>query len=166
MTIIVIVLAAIAIGYSFYKKHVLAYEEKRFNEELAKEEMRREELEKARHERELKQVQLQTAYIDKEMEEIEKKQNQITFKTEVEESLANAIRRYLNQIPVLAIDELEIIKNGSALYDEVVAHRVGLIPLKMGKGVNEKTKGALKLSAKKEGFHSQTLKQRNAVIPL
>lgn len=86
------------------------------------------------------------------MEQIEKKENQIIFKTEIEESLANAIRRYLNQIPIVAIDELEIIKNGSALYEEVVAHRVGLIPLKMDKGVNEKTKGKLKLSVKKEGF--------------
>lgn len=86
------------------------------------------------------------------MEKIQEKENQVIFKAEIEESLANAIRRYLNQIDVLAIDELEIIKNGSALYDEVIAHRVGLIPLKMDKMINEKTKGKLKLSSKKEGF--------------
>ncbi len=86
------------------------------------------------------------------MKQIEKKENQIVFKAEIEESLANAIRRYLNQIPIIAIDELEIIKNGSALYEEVIAHRVGLIPLKMGKGMSEKTKGKLQLSAKREGF--------------
>jgi DNA-directed RNA polymerase subunit D len=86
------------------------------------------------------------------MEKIEKKENQIIFKGEIEESLANAIRRYLNRIPVLAIDEVEIIKNGSALYDEVVAHRIGLIPLKMDKMVTEKSKGKLKLASKKEGF--------------
>ena len=60
MTIIVIVLAAIAIGYSFYKKHILAYNEKRFNEELAKKEGRQEEIEKAKDEKELKEVRLQT----------------------------------------------------------------------------------------------------------
>ena len=70
MTIIVIVLAAIAIGYSFYKKHALAYDEERFNEELTKKERHQEELEEARHEKELKQVKLETAYIDKEMEKV------------------------------------------------------------------------------------------------
>ncbi len=86
------------------------------------------------------------------MEKIEKKENQIIFRGKIDESLANAIRRYLNQVPVLAIDEVEIIKNGSALYDEVVAHRIGLIPLKMDKMITDKNKGKLKLSAKKEGF--------------
>ena len=85
------------------------------------------------------------------MEKVEKKENQIIFKAEIEESLANAVRRYLNQIPILAIDEVEIIKNGSALYDEVVAHRLGLIPLKMDKMITEKNKGKLKLATKKEG---------------
>jgi DNA-directed RNA polymerase subunit D len=85
------------------------------------------------------------------MEKIEKKENQIIFRAEIEEGLANAIRRYLNQIPVLAIDNVEIIKNGSALYDEVVAHRLGLIPLKMDKMITDKNKGKLKLAIKKEG---------------
>ena len=71
MTIIAIVLAAIAIGYCFYKKHVLAYDEKRFNEELAKKEIWQEKIETATYEKELKQVKLQTAYIDKEMKGIE-----------------------------------------------------------------------------------------------
>lgn len=86
------------------------------------------------------------------MEKIEKKENQFCFKAEIEDSLANAIRRYLNHIPILAIDEVEIAKNGSALYDEVIAHRVGLIPLKMDKMIIEKNKGKLKLMVEKEGF--------------
>ena len=86
------------------------------------------------------------------MEVIEKKENQITFKVDIEDSLANAIRRYLNQILVLAIDEVEISKNGSALYDEVVAHRIGLVPLKADKAISEKTTANLKLSSKKEGM--------------
>ncbi len=85
------------------------------------------------------------------MELIEKKNNRIVFRIEMEESIANAIRRYLGHIPVLAVDEIEISKNDSPLYDETIAHRIGLIPLKTEKSVNEKTTASLKLSSEKEG---------------
>lgn len=99
------------------------------------------------------------------MEFIDKKDNQIIFKAEIEDSLANAIRRYVNQIPVMAIDEVEIIQNGSALYDEVVAHRMGLIPLKADKSIGEKNKGILKLSSKNEGMvHADELKGNVEVV--
>lgn len=78
-----------------------------------------------------------------------KKENEFIFTANIEESLANAIRRYVSQIQTIAIDEVEIHKNDSPLYDEIVAHRLGLIPLKMkkGKGVYE-----LKLNVKKKGY--------------
>lgn len=82
----------------------------------------------------------------------EKKENKISFTADIDESLANAIRRYTMQIPVLAIDEVEIYKNDSPLYDETIAHRMGLIPLKTEKSMNEKTEKNLKLVASKEGF--------------
>lgn len=45
--------------------------------------------------------------------------------------MANSIRRIiLSEIPVMAIDEVIILKNDSPLYDEIVSHRLGLIPLK------------------------------------
>ncbi len=79
---------------------------------------------------------------------IERKDNTLIFGVEANESILNAIRRYVNQIPVLAVDEIEISKNDSPLYDETIAHRIGLIPLK-----NEnKAKGKLKLDVKKEGI--------------
>lgn len=84
------------------------------------------------------------------MKLIKKKENKIVFTANIGESLSNALRRYLNQIPVMAIDELEISKNDSPLYDETIAHRVGLIPLKMKKISGKEVK--LKLSSKKEGF--------------
>lgn len=84
------------------------------------------------------------------MEILDKKQNQITFKADIDESLANSIRRSLNQIPTVAVEEVEILKNGSSLYDEVIAHRIGLVPLKTDK-VSEKGNGKLKLIANKEG---------------
>ncbi len=65
---------------------------------------------------------------------------------QVSESLANAIRRSTAEVPTLAIDEVEIFKNDSALYDEMLAHRLGLVPLKTEKSMNAKTKIDLKLS--------------------
>ncbi|MCK5149938.1 DNA-directed RNA polymerase subunit D [Candidatus Pacearchaeota archaeon] len=86
------------------------------------------------------------------MKIIEKKENKIVFITQIEESLSNALRRYLNQIPIIAIDELEISKNDSPLYDETISHRVGLIPIKTKKNVSEKEEIKFKLNSKKEGF--------------
>jgi len=85
------------------------------------------------------------------MELIEKKENQMTFKADIEDTMINSIRRYVNEIPILAIDEVEIYKNDSPLYDETVAHRMGLIPLVMENGIDEKSTIKLKL-AKKEGI--------------
>jgi len=94
-----------------------------------------------------------------------KKENQISFQTEISESLANAIRRYTNQIPVLAIDEVEIERNDSALYDETIAHRIGLIVLKTEKSMNSKTEIKLKLEVNKEGLvYAEELKGDAKVI--
>ena len=95
------------------------------------------------------------------MKTINKKDNQITFTANIDESLANAIRRYVDQIPILAIDEVEISKNDSPLYDETIAHRIGMIPLKMDKTINEKSSEQLTLIAKSDGIiYSGDLKGR------
>jgi DNA-directed RNA polymerase subunit D len=81
---------------------------------------------------------------------IDKKPNQITFTAEIDESLANAVRRYVDEIPIMAIDEVEISMNDSPLYDETIAHRIGLIPLKADKKAGKEE--SLKLISKKEGI--------------
>lgn len=73
----------------------------------------------------------------------DKNKQKIEFDTDMSIALANAIRRSVLEIPVLAIDEIEIVKNDSALYDEIIAHRLGLVPIKTGKAAKE-TKFSIK----------------------
>lgn len=46
------------------------------------------------------------------------------------DAFANLIRRYImDEIPTLAIEDVEFKENSSALYDEIIAHRLGLMPI-------------------------------------
>jgi DNA-directed RNA polymerase subunit D len=86
------------------------------------------------------------------MKIIKKTDNKIVFSLKTTESLANAIRRSVYSIPIMAIDEVEIMKNDSALYDETVAHRLGLVPIKMDKSWKEDNVIKFKIKMNKEGF--------------
>jgi len=45
-------------------------------------------------------------------------------------AFANALRRsMLEDVPVMAIEHVELHKNSSVMYDEMIAHRLGLVPL-------------------------------------
>jgi DNA-directed RNA polymerase subunit D len=62
---------------------------------------------------------------------LEKSKESIKFVIDgIKPSLANALRRIMiSEVPTMAIEWVDFKKNDSALYDELIAHRLGLIPL-------------------------------------
>jgi DNA-directed RNA polymerase subunit D len=89
----------------------------------------------------------------------------------------NTIRRLMiEEVPTLAIEDVEFRDNDSALYDEIIAHRLGLIPIKTdlksynlpaectckGKGCN-KCKLKMILKAKSQGIvYAEEIKSKDA----
>jgi DNA-directed RNA polymerase subunit D len=50
-------------------------------------------------------------------------------------SFANMLRRYaISRVETFAIEDVTIYENNTSFFDEFIAHRLGLIPLKMPKG--------------------------------
>lgn len=82
------------------------------------------------------------------MELIANTPERLVLKAAGNHPLLNALRRSIYEIDTLAIDEVEFFKNDSALYDEMLALRIGLIPLLTEKKMNSKTEIELKLSKK------------------
>jgi DNA-directed RNA polymerase subunit D len=88
------------------------------------------------------------------IEIIKQEKNKLSFLMRgITFNLANALRRYADEVYVLAADTVEIISNDSSLFDEILAHRIGLIPLVMEKTFTPKEecsckgKGCLKCTA-------------------
>jgi|SRR3989344_3693765 len=99
------------------------------------------------------------------METLLNTSEKLILRLEAKESLLNAIRRSVSEIPTLAIDEVEIFKNDSALYDEMLAHRLGLIPIKTEKSMSSKTKIDFKLSEKGPGIvYAEKLKGPATIV--
>jgi DNA-directed RNA polymerase alpha subunit len=79
---------------------------------------------------------------------ISKGNNEICFSIEsINDVIANTLRRImLVELPAMAVKTVEFSKNNSGLYDEILAHRIGLIPLKTDRASKE-----LKYKLKVEG---------------
>ena len=64
------------------------------------------------------------------VENMDKKGKLVFSVKGVDTAYANTLRRIMGfEVPVMAIEEIEFRKNTSILYDEMIAHRIGLIPL-------------------------------------
>ena len=99
------------------------------------------------------------------MKIIKKTDEKLIFSLKMNESLANSIRRSVSLIPTMAVDVVEIARNDSALYDETLAHRIGLVPLKFNKSFKKDSVLKIKLNAKKEGtVYSGEIKGNCAVV--
>jgi DNA-directed RNA polymerase subunit D len=91
---------------------------------------------------------------------LDKKDNELVFMIEgINSVIANTVRRTIvAEVPTLAIDEVTFVKNQTALYDEVLAHRIGLVPIKtdlkaysLKDELNTKATTELKLTLKAKG---------------
>ncbi|MBW6451794.1 MAG: DNA-directed RNA polymerase subunit D [DPANN group archaeon] len=62
---------------------------------------------------------------------IEKQDNILKFEvTDISPAFANMIRRnIISKVQTLTIEDVDVVYNTSALYDEILAHKLGLIPL-------------------------------------
>lgn len=81
-------------------------------------------------------------------------------------SLANAIRRYsMNHVPIMAIDKVVMYENSSPVFDEYIAHRIGMLPLKTPKGLPASTEVSFVLDAQgPKAIYSEDLKSSDAGI--
>lgn len=82
--------------------------------------------------------------------------------SEADPAFANALRRtMLREVPIMAIDEVEFVANDSVMYDEILSHNLGLVPLRTPEGYlmpdeckckeGQCSKCSISLSLKREG---------------
>jgi len=87
----------------------------------------------------------------------------------IDASFANMIRKaIISQAPVLAIEDVTITENSSSLYDEVIALRLGLIPIKTDDSFELGGEGAtfsLKAKGPKWVYSSELVSSEKKIAP-
>lgn len=85
------------------------------------------------------------------VEKVEETDDVLKVKLEdTDEAVANALRRaMMTKVPTLAVKHLEIRKNGSGMFDEVIANRVGQIPFTIPQNVDGESE--VHIALKQEG---------------
>jgi len=81
-------------------------------------------------------------------------------------AFANAIRRIaMSQLQVMGIDTVTFYENDSALFDEYIANRIGLVPLESPDGYTEKDVVLFSLDKSGPGIvYSKSLKSSDAKV--
>lgn len=76
---------------------------------------------------------------------------------------ANVLRRaMINSVASFAVDSVTLYENSSTMFDEYIAHRVGLIPLTSPKGYDEKDEVLFTLDSEGPGIvYSKELKSND-----
>jgi len=55
--------------------------------------------------------------------------------SDIDPAFANSLRRaMLREVPVMAVDDVDFVVNDSIMYDEVIAHRLAMIPIRTPEG--------------------------------
>ncbi len=63
-------------------------------------------------------------------------------------NFANALRRVvMNSVECFAVDSVTFYENSTAMFDEYIAHRIGMLPILTPKGYNEKDEILFSLTA-------------------
>lgn len=67
-------------------------------------------------------------------------------------AVANALRRaMMAEVDTLAVDHIEITENGSAIFDELLANRIGQVPFEIADDLDEEDKVHVAASVEGEG---------------
>ena len=101
------------------------------------------------------------------IEILERKKHTIKFSVEgIKPSFANALRRIMiSEVPTMAIEWVDFKKNDSALYDELIAHRLGLIPLTYDKKAYKLSEECREASVKDSSCYAKlNLKKKGPCI--
>ena len=85
------------------------------------------------------------------VEELEEENGVLKLKLEdATDAEANTLRRVMmSKVPTLAIKELEVSKNDSGLFDEVLANRLGQVPFTIPENVDEEDE--VSIAVQREG---------------